>query len=258
MKKNYHTHHKLCRHARGTAEDYAEAAIKAGLTTLGFSDHAPTRVINDERMAFEELSIYLEDVQAIRERYKDKLSVHIGLEIEYLDDDPGYYASLKEQVEYFILGQHYLPRKTPENELRATVALKKGEDLIEYAKSVQEALSTGLFELVAHPEIYMAGYPRFDEYAKEAAEIIAQASLEYDVPLEFNANGIRRGLKAKEDGLHYQYPRREFWAIAVKKGCKAVLSADAHAPSQLDDRAIRKSEALIKEWGIPTRDLFED
>ncbi|MFP4078495.1 MAG: hypothetical protein ACLFUQ_05085, partial [Candidatus Izemoplasmataceae bacterium] len=111
---------------------------------------------------------------------------------------------------------------------------------------------------VAHPEIYMGGYPRFDEYAKEAAEIIAQASLEYDVPLEFNANGIRRGLKAKEDGLHYQYPRREFWAIAVKKGCKAVLSADAHAPSQLDDRAIRKSEALIKEWGIPTRDLFED
>ncbi|MFW6284948.1 MAG: histidinol-phosphatase [Bacillota bacterium] len=258
MKKNYHTHHKLCRHARGTAEDYAQAALEAGLTTLGFSDHAPTRVIRDERMAFEELSIYLEDVEATKERYKDTLDIHVGLEIEYLDEDPDYYASLKEKVEYFILGQHYLPRKTPENELRATVALKKGEELIEYAKSVEKAMSTGLFELIAHPEIYMGAYPRFDKYAKEAAEIIAEASLKYGVPLEFNANGVRRGVKAKDDGLHYRYPRREFWEIAVKKGCKAVLSADAHAPSQLDDRAIRKSEALIKEWGIPTRDLFED
>jgi histidinol-phosphatase (PHP family) len=251
MKKNYHTHHALCRHARGTAEDYVKEAMKSGLEVLGFSDHAPSRVItNDDRMSFEELDAYLEDVLTVKEQYKDRIRIHVGLEIEYLDTNPGYYADLWERVEYFILGQHYIRDESAKNGLRGTIGLMKGEHLIQYAKSVEKALSTGYFNLVAHPDIFMADYPSFDAHAVEAAKIIADASLKYDVPLEFNANGVRRGLKAKPDALHYRYPRKEFWDIAVKKGCKVVLSADAHAPRQLSDRAITKSESLINDWNI--------
>ena len=38
---NYHTHTYRCGHATGTDREYVENAIKVGLKTLGFSDHAP-------------------------------------------------------------------------------------------------------------------------------------------------------------------------------------------------------------------------
>ena len=41
MKANYHTHTERCRHAQGTEEDYIREALKAGVSILGFSDHAP-------------------------------------------------------------------------------------------------------------------------------------------------------------------------------------------------------------------------
>ena len=40
IKANYHTHTARCGHAIGTDEEYVQAAIQAGLKTLGFSDHA--------------------------------------------------------------------------------------------------------------------------------------------------------------------------------------------------------------------------
>ena len=41
MLANYHTHTKRCNHALGEDREYVEAAIKAGLKVLGFSDHCP-------------------------------------------------------------------------------------------------------------------------------------------------------------------------------------------------------------------------
>lgn len=41
MKANYHTHTFRCKHADGEDKEYVEAAIKAGIKTLGFSDHCP-------------------------------------------------------------------------------------------------------------------------------------------------------------------------------------------------------------------------
>lgn len=258
LKKNYHTHHELCRHATGTAEDYASKAYEAGIRVLGFSDHAPSAVItHDDRMRFDELETYLSDVEAVKRKYEGTLVIHTGLEIEYLDENHEYYRDLKRKVDYFILGQHYIRPEDDKSKLRGTIGLKKGIDIIKYAKTVESAIKTGMFALVAHPDIYMASYPSFDDHAKEAANIIIDASIKYDVPLEFNANGVRRGSINSKAGTHYRYPRKEFWDIAVQKGATAVLSADAHSPEQLNDQAIKDSESLIKAWGITTKDTLK-
>jgi len=258
MKKNYHTHHELCRHAKGTAEDYVKKAIEANLEVLGFSDHAPSAVItHDQRMRFDELETYLEDVETMKRKYKNQIEIHTGLEIEYLDSNHEYYRDLGRKVEYFILGQHYIRPEDEKSRLRGSVGLKKGEDIINYAKSVKRAIETGMFNLVAHPDIYLSSYPRFDEVAEEAANIIIDAAIKNDVPLEFNANGTRRGIVISEAGTHYKYPRKEFWDIAVEKGAKAILSADAHHPDQLGDKAIEESEALIKDWGVTIIDTLK-
>ena len=41
IQTNWHTHTKRCGHAEGEDEAYVQAAVKAGLKILGFSDHAP-------------------------------------------------------------------------------------------------------------------------------------------------------------------------------------------------------------------------
>jgi histidinol-phosphatase (PHP family) len=41
MLKNYHSHTARCGHAWGTDEEFVNAAIDAGFSVLGFSEHTP-------------------------------------------------------------------------------------------------------------------------------------------------------------------------------------------------------------------------
>ena len=69
MIANYHTHTFRCGHAEGNERDYAENASRAGLKTLGFSDHTPYDFFDSEprnrpmRMKPEELLNLLEGTE---------------------------------------------------------------------------------------------------------------------------------------------------------------------------------------------------
>ena len=43
MIANFHTHTARCNHATGTDREYVEAAIRAGVKSLGFSDRTGSR-----------------------------------------------------------------------------------------------------------------------------------------------------------------------------------------------------------------------
>ncbi len=251
VRTNYHTHHRLCRHAQGTAGDYVEKALALGFKEIGISDHAPHAHFDDDtRMRLEELPLYLADIERTRGLYGERIRILSGLEIEYDPATDAYYESLLEKVDYLVLGQHYLEGDPVKNGVSYTFDLESGEDLIAYAKIVREAISTGYFAFVAHPDIFLATYPRFDEHAEKASRIIAESAKEHGVPLEFNANGIRRGLIESEDGKHYHYPRKPFFDIAEDAGCKILLSSDAHNPKELYDDAMRKAERIIERWEL--------
>ena len=68
MQANYHTHTIRCHHAVGTEREYIEAAIAAGITELGFSDHSPypfsDGYVSNFRMALEETAGYFETLRA--------------------------------------------------------------------------------------------------------------------------------------------------------------------------------------------------
>ena len=87
MKANYHTHTSLCRHADGLMEEYVLSAIKAGFQELGFSDHTPWKYHSDYishmRMRLFEFSDYKKEVLRLKEKYKDQISIKLGLECEY-------------------------------------------------------------------------------------------------------------------------------------------------------------------------------
>ena len=115
MKANYHTHLSLCGHAAGMSEDYVKVAIEAGYKELGMSDHGPIKPSFmtpeefkynwlERQMTYEEfLNIYLPDCQRVKEKYKDLIKFHIGIEIEYLYPFHKYFEELFYRLFHFFV-----------------------------------------------------------------------------------------------------------------------------------------------------------
>ena len=84
---NYHGHCSRCRHAMGSAREYAEEAQKKGLVRYGFSDHMPypdNRA--DLRMPYAELEEYLNEIWELKREFAPQLTILCGLEGKYMED----------------------------------------------------------------------------------------------------------------------------------------------------------------------------
>lgn len=240
MKANYHTHMYLCRHAVGTVEDYAKSAIAHGIKILGMSDHAPFEELKDRsvRMYPDELPLYLEECDQVIEKYQGKLQMYKGLEIEYFENHEPMYRELLKKVDYLILGQHYIASPEGRNGLKSCYILSSVKDLEIFSDTLVKAMASGFFKMVCHPDLMLFGFPEFSEAARAASLKIIDASVKWNVPLEINANGIRKGIYQSSQGTRYTYPREEFWKLAKERNAKVIISSDAHDPDWLFDQAV--------------------
>ena len=230
---NYHTHTTRCGHAQGTDEEYVLAAIKAGYKTLGFSDHAPYKHIPLDwaRMSWDKLEDYISSINALKEKYKDQIDIHIGLETEYYPEFLEEKKELKDKVEYLILGQHF-----PEPLSRTSYfSTNSDEEIMEYAESVCRGLETGLFTYLRHPDLYMYKQPEFNDACRKAARMIIEKAVETDIPLEVNINGVNRGKVRFPSGYYYGYPHKDFWRIAAEYPVRCLYGIDAHNPARILD-----------------------
>lgn len=99
-----------CHHAIGTDEAYVQAAIKAGLKVLGFSDHCPFESLIDQRdrMNIEEKAGYLESIASLKQKYQDQIMILSGFEFEYFPSLRQELQQRREETDYLIIGNHYL------------------------------------------------------------------------------------------------------------------------------------------------------
>ena len=229
MKYNYHTHTSRCFHARGADEDYVLAAIEAGFDEIGFADHTPWRFdtdfVSNMRMHESQLKDYCDSIKALREKYKDKISIKLGLECEYFSKYLPWLRSVinENEIDYIILGHHFAD---DEKDGAYNGFLNTPEAIYKYRDDVVEAMETGLFSYVAHPDLFMRGYDKFDEDCKKVSEDIINTAVRTGTPLEYNLLGIKHGIADGKPG----YPDPEFWKIASQLKPKALVGIDAHDP----------------------------
>lgn len=245
MKTNFHTHHELCGHARGTAEDYVKEALRHDFRELGFSDHAP----NDDmglgfRMADDEFDVYLADIEEMQRKYHNRLTIYKGLEIEHWYHDPSYYDRFLNRVDYLILGQHHTSIDKSDTDLISSFALTTPDQIKAYGRTICDGMRTGRYDIVAHPELYLNSYLVFDETAEAVAHLICSCAEQTGVILEYNANGYRKA----SDPNARPYPRPEFWAIVEQYDIRTILSSDCHTPEQLHDDTIDIAEEAYLRW----------
>ena len=84
------------------------------------------------------------------------------------------------------------------------------------------------------------------------AQIIEEMVNQYDVILELNANGFRRGKKRYEDGVRYPYPSEKFWSIIANefKDVKVIVNSDCHKPSYLNDEYMQLAREMAKRLNL--------
>lgn len=228
MIANYHTHTPRCGHAVGSEEQYIRSALERGLKILGFSDHSPYTFPNgyysNFRMPLNQLEDYARTILRLKAEYREQLELHLGVELEYY---PAYLPDLMPMlqdcgVEYAILGQHFLG-----NEINDCYSGEPTEDvsvLERYCNQVTEAMDTGWFTYLAHPDLLR--FTGDKKVYRSKIRNLCRRARELQIPLEVNFWGFAGGR---------HYPNPDFWEVAAEENCQAVLGCDAHEPEFLKD-----------------------
>lgn len=255
MLVDYHTHHYRCGHATGRMEEYIEAAIAAGLTEIGLSDHSPIFHFGDDphplpktAMHRDELDRYFEEMVALRDRYADRITVRLGIESDYILGWDDFYRELwsRYPLDYVIGSVHWLGRWNIFSQ--ALPDGKSREEVIEeYLLATQAAARSGIFQIIGHLDcLKTRGYmtSELTSLMKETIDVIADA----DVAIELNTSGWR---KSCADA----YPGRALLEYAAQRGVPVTLGSDAHSPDLVAadfDRAV----AQLRECGFTHLALF--
>lgn len=250
--RNYHMHTELCGHAVGTIEDNINMAKQLNYKTIGFSEHAPlpldafNEVDNKRLYAYENMTIdilktkYLD----VLKKYQNNsdIEIYIGLESEYLPTYHKWYVELYNKVEYLILGVHFFEHN---GKLYDTYAEINNETMYYYADAVVKALDSGMFKILAHPDLYLYDNIEFNDDAKKVADIIIDAAIRNNVLVEINCNG-----KGK-------YPRSDFYEYIKNKNCTYIIGVDSHDPKRLCGQHIEDSLELAKRLNLRVIDKIE-
>lgn len=259
MKTNYHTHTQRCRHAQGSEEDYIRSALASQVSILGFSDHAP---FPDHdfglRMPIEELKDYLAEIDRLAKVYDGQITLYKGLEIEYLPRYRGYYEDLRGRygLDYLLLGEHFFLDAAGKI-FNITTGAPNTEKFLEYADAVAEGMKTGLFDAVVHPDIFMMSPLAWDRNCDAATDRILEAAALSGTVLEYNANGLRRGLRRYPEGDRYMYPHENFWKKAAASGLPVIVGTDCHNPTQVWDDCMDRALAELERYGIKPLEILD-
>jgi len=277
-----HTHTIFC-DGKHDVETMCRAAYEKGLASIGFSCHAPvgkTGLITSWHMKDEKLGEYIKEVNAARLRWKGKLPVYLGLEIDYIK---GLRSLLDSDIknmnlDYVIGAVHYL---TPEHKEPFTVdgpleelenGILDGYDgdgeamLSAYLNNVLEMITQGGFDIVAHLDLVKKNHkaersPAFRQrqgrwfeletpaYMKRMEEI-ARAISSAGLVVEVNTGGINRGY------IKDPYPSPAILRLMRQYKVPVTISSDAHNANDLDGHYSEARQFLL-DAGYTSQVFFE-
>ena len=239
---NLHTHVQLCKHASGNPADYCLEAQKYS-DTIGFSDHCPfpDDRYHAERMSFSELELYCRLIDDAKVKFP---ALHIlkGAEAEWCGDlGENFYTEVLKgeyKMDYLVGSAHYSGFNIG-NQEHFYYYSPDSKVLKDFAAVTIKLIECGIFDFIAHPDAFMIPYVNATAEHESIFRDIVSAAVQYSVPLELNATGIR---------TQRAYPCRRFWEIAAESpALKTVINADAHSPRHLFDNNVQKAIEMADE-----------
>ena len=255
MKFDLHTHHYRCGHAEGTIRDYIEAAIDKGLQVIGISDHSPYFASDSEQpwpgiaMAKSEFARYVAEVEKLKEEYKEKIEVLLGVESDFFPEHAELYRSVYDRYPFdYIIGSVHQSDGLSIFNKKRFVGLDEAEKVRQkemYYDLIEQSAKSGMFQVLGHIDAMKGFYPAFSDIRTDAVERTLKTIGECGVAIEINTSG-----KTKACGGWY--PSDDILEMALHYGVAVTFGSDAHIPDRVGDEfeLVRKrlKEIGFKEW----------
>ena len=231
---NLHTHSTFC-DGQNTPEEMVQAAIAQGLLSLGFSGHSFTPCDPSYCMLPESTAAYRAEILRLREVYRGKIELYLGVERDFYTDQEEYlppYDYVIGSVHYLFKGRCCLPIDHARQTLEEAVRQLYGGDWM--------SLIRDYYELVArmparvHPDIvghfdvitkFNEGGCLFDEDSRIYQHLAMEAMdavLAHTRLFEINTGAIARKKRTAP------YPALFLLRHLHHRGGEVILNSDCH------------------------------
>lgn len=253
MQKNiFHIHTYICKHSSNHLDEIISYALKHNYKTLYFTEHPPITVkcpYQVRRASYEDIAQLKKDIDRANKKYKNRLKIYFGYEVEYNKANRWYIKKLAKDpyCQFFVFGNHFygdlfkiqMPLPLVMN------VTKTKQQLKEFDENNKAAMSSGLMSWVAHPEIFLNSYQKWDKTAKAVCNNIIKWAKQYKLPLAFNVN-----FKSYKDKSPWHYPCKYFWQLVSKTNIPVIIEADAHDMHTLKVDWLAKAKKLAISYGL--------
>jgi histidinol-phosphatase (PHP family) len=256
IKSSYHTHSNFS-DGKAAPEEYVLKAIERGFSSLGFSEHGPTKYEKHWEIKKDRVEEYRSEILRLKDKYCGKIEIYCGMELDYfpgIEDE----AFSKFGLDYVIGSIHYFPGDDGEiygvdckfEEFKKTI--------FDYFKGDVKAMVREFYsrlavmtkrlkpEMIGHFDLIKINNPEnkffsesegwYKDSVMEVLEIMAKSGTMFDV----NTGGITRGY------LTEPYPSE--WILREGAALKipAVLNSDAHIPENIEGNFGPVTKILIR------------
>jgi histidinol-phosphatase (PHP family) len=245
------------RYSADRAEEYVEQAGRTGVDEIGFSDHVyhfvQTRELWEIPWMLERCVDDLDEyVGAVTEAKARGLPVKLGLEVDYFPGTEPELARLLEPYPWdYLLGSvHFVDGFPVDQEPGLVHKVPIGEAWRRYFTWLRNAARSGLFDVLAHPDLikFFRMRPADEEIHYlhvETADAIEAAGL----CVEVSAAGLHKPTGEL-------YPDRLFLELCHERGVPVTLASDAHQPAHVG-RDVDRAAAFARDAGYETVTVFD-
>lgn len=258
IKSNFHTHTVFCDGA-DTLEELVCTAIEKGFTHLGFSGHSYFFQDRDYTMTPETEPKYRAAVNALKQKYRDKIQIFCGIEQDYYSAPPmGYDYIIGSVHNVYHDGAYLCVDASAESFFK---------NITEYYSGSYDAFAEDYFAVVAdvvqktHADIIghfdliqkyseILGFGQSEQFLA-AAENALDALIPFGKPFEINTGAIARQVRTAP------YPSREILQMIREKGGKIVFSSDCHDRNYLDCH-FEEIRLLAQQCGFSEHGVFTE
>ena len=242
---NLHGHTTYC-DGKNKAEDYILTAIEKNFVSVGLSGHSYTAFDTEPCMSEKGTQEYLKEMRNLKEKYKDKIEVYIGIEADFYT---GYDKNTDKEMGFdFRIGSvHYIKDKvkdeyycvdnTPEILAYGIKNYDNGNEktFIEaYYDNIIEMLHKQSPNIIGHLDLvkkFNKNNKYFDENAdwyKNKVEEVLNEIAKTDAIVEINTGGMSRGW------TDTPYPSIFILERILEKNIPITLSSDVHSVENID------------------------
>ncbi len=251
-----HVHTSRCGHAEGAVAEYAAAAAAAGVRTMAFCDHLPLPAgyPSGYAMAWRELPDYVSEVRALAAECVTSggPEVLLGVEADWIPRHEGMVAEALDAYPFdIVLGSvHFIDDWAFDDpDLRARYAEWTPDRLWKrYFDDLSRACASGLFDVMAHPDLVKKFGDRPAHGLRVWYEATADAFASAGVAVEVNSAGLRKPCAEI-------YPALGLLRACRAAGVPATTGSDAHTPADVG-RDLSAARHLLREAGYDSIMVF--